>query len=67
MPDICMCQDESCGRRFTCWRYMAPPTPEWQPYFLEEVRKPDGSCDYYIQCAEDEIGEAYPVMKRSYE
>ncbi len=47
MPDIAMCKDHECPSRHVCWRYLAPPTPDWQPYAaFERLRKTD-RCDFY--------------------
>ena len=49
MPDITMCQNESCPVRKTCYRYMAEPTPEQQSYAIFLFLKKDDRiyCPHY--------------------
>lgn len=54
MSDITMCtgQDEEviCPMRDTCYRYLAPVTPQWQSYFVElPYRIYSDSCENYWQ------------------
>lgn len=46
MPDICMCQDNTCPLKDTCYRFLATPTPGWQAYFAEKVRNGE-KCEYF--------------------
>ena len=48
MPDISMCQNQTCPLRDTCYRFKAKPDPYWQAY---GGFKPDenGNCNYYIK------------------
>lgn len=43
MPDICMCQNEKCGKKKTCYRYMAIPDRYWQSYFYPD----ENNCEHY--------------------
>lgn len=45
MPDISMCQNESCPRKLDCYRYMAEPGM-WQSY----AEFPGGEdCEYFME------------------
>lgn len=46
MPDICMCDNDNCPRKLTCYRYVAVPDT-YQSYFSEDPREEDGSCKHY--------------------
>lgn len=46
MPDITMCEDKKCPKKDTCYRFLAEPTPCWQPYFVNSPRK-GKNCEYY--------------------
>jgi hypothetical protein len=62
MPDIAMCRNEKCERRFSCYRYMAKPNKKWQSYaeFKED-------CKYFVPLYENETkgGEMYNTNERS--
>ena len=52
MADICMCDDDTCRLKDTCYRYKAIPCPYRQFYFETPPRdyKEDDeeeTCDYY--------------------
>lgn len=32
MPDISLCDNESCSQKEKCFRFMAKPDPVWQSY-----------------------------------
>lgn len=32
MPDISMCRNMKCEKRYECYRYMAMPNPYWQSF-----------------------------------
>lgn len=46
MPDISMCYNINCKKRFTCYRYTARPDKYWQSYacFNKENQE---KCHYY--------------------
>ena len=44
MPDIAMCQDVNCEKRYTCYRYRAIPS---QRQSYSEPYKENGVCQYY--------------------
>lgn len=46
MPDIAMCQNESCPDKEKCYRYMA--IPDMQQTYCNFDRIFDG-CDYFLQ------------------
>lgn len=50
MPDITMCTNAKCPIRRSCYRYVAPPTPDWQSYalFKQYTNPAVLTCDYYI-------------------
>jgi len=54
MADITMCKDEECDKRETCYRYIAPPTPNWQSMFMNSPRFND-NCDRYWEATKYEI------------
>lgn len=55
MADITKCMSSRdgfiCPDRETCYRYMAPETPEWQSYFIDipydEINE---TCNDYWKC-----------------
>jgi len=46
MPDIAMCNDDSCPMKKTCYRFVAVPNEFRQSYFTESPRKGD-DCEYF--------------------
>ncbi len=49
MPDITMCEDETCSQKEECYRYTAQPNPYRQSYFTEIVRDIQSDfCEYFI-------------------
>lgn len=46
MPDICMCMNEKCKSRNSCYRFMAVPTPYMQS-FGDFKYAEDGDCKHY--------------------
>jgi len=55
MADITMCGNKECTKKETCYRFIAPPTPEWQSMFGGNPTNEDGACDKYWKAAEYEI------------
>lgn len=55
MPDITMCKDNNCLYKEGCYRYMAEPNKFRQSYFSESPREEDGSCNYYVDIATQNI------------
>jgi len=51
MPDITMCNDESCPMRMECYRYRAIPSKMLQSYFIDSPREGE-TCDYFISIEE---------------
>lgn len=47
MPDISMCHNEECRKRFHCYRYLAKPD-EWQSYSSFVSDSDTKRCEYYI-------------------
>lgn len=47
MPDISMCKFEECGKKQTCYRYIAKPSEYRQSYFMGMPPHTDGTCDFY--------------------
>ena len=47
MPDIAMCEDNSCPSRRTCWRFVAPPNGrhQWYATFNRDGRD---KCDDFL-------------------
>ncbi len=45
MPDITMCKDSGCDKRYDCYRYMAKPSGR-QSYFASATRNERGYCGY---------------------
>lgn len=46
MPDIAMCAN-GCPSKDTCWRFWAPPTPNWQSYMDFKPEPGQDKCDSY--------------------
>lgn len=57
MPDISMCANRECPKRLECYRYTAEPNPYRQSYFVGNINKEDGTCDYFW------YNEGYPLGK----
>ena len=53
MADITMCQDETCSKRKSCYRFTATVTPERQSYFADRPSYPNG-CDEFTHNGESE-------------
>ena len=47
MPDISMCMNSDCPRRYTCYRYRAIPNKKWQSY--SNFRPINGACVNHMQ------------------
>ena len=47
MPDISMCDNESCPSRNTCFRFTAIPNEGWQSYGDFQIPKGKDKCEYY--------------------
>lgn len=47
MPDISMCQNESCASRKRCYRYMAIPHENWQTFGSFAPQPGDTKCEYF--------------------
>lgn len=53
MTDICMCKNENCAIRESCYRYRADPG-EWQAYFIVDKEvKDESDCDEYWKVVSD--------------
>jgi hypothetical protein len=46
MPDICMCKNQICTQKETCYRFMAEPNPYNQSYCTFGQNK-NNECEYY--------------------
>ncbi len=46
MTDITMCDDKTCAKRESCYRFTAPVNPYRQAYFYGRPSYPDG-CDEF--------------------
>ena len=53
MPDITMCNNESCWLRHSCYRHMAPASSRqsWQEFEPSDPREETFECDYYMEIA----------------
>lgn len=47
MPDISMCANNKCRKKYSCYRYCAKPS-EWQSYM--EFKRSDYSCFMMMSC-----------------
>ncbi len=45
-PDISMCQNQTCSKRMTCYRFRAIPNEFRQSYGMFKPNK-EGECEYY--------------------
>lgn len=59
MADITMCDDSSCPRAGQCYRFTAPPTRNWQSYFIPSPLKEDKSCDEFW------LDERHKILRRT--
>ena len=48
MPDISMCDNQSCPMRHECYRFMAVPNPYRQAWFIGVAPNADGSCEFKL-------------------
>ena len=48
MPDISLCENNTCPSRKSCYRYTAEPNPYRQTYSLFEVKDGSDKCESYI-------------------
>ena len=53
MPDISMCDNETCPIKETCYRYTATPNEFRQAYGDFQYDKDTKSCDYYWKDVKD--------------
>jgi hypothetical protein len=60
MPDICMCNNEECYCKETCYRYRAIPDPHWQSYstFPTPIAT---ECEHYDRVRENDIVRPLPT------
>jgi len=56
MPDICMCKDEDCPSRKSCYRFMAIRSSPLQSYFYGSPRKDksDEKCSCFWELDKNE-------------
>jgi hypothetical protein len=47
MPDISLCENNTCPSRKSCYRYTATPNPYRQTYGLFDVEKGKDKCSSY--------------------
>ena len=50
MVDIAMCKRSDCGKRKTCFRYIADAEDYYQTYMVIDKVDVDNGCDMYWQC-----------------
>lgn len=48
MADITLCKDDTCPKRYECFRYMTIPSNTMQSYFMSSPRIGD-ECDYFSE------------------
>ena len=53
MPDISMCNGESCPKKETCYRFKAEPNPYRQSYFSDNPC--DEKYEYYSHMSKKDI------------
>lgn len=53
MPDISMCNGNSCPKKDSCYRFTAKPSLLWQSYFMGTPYK-DNDCEYYWPVEDNE-------------
>jgi hypothetical protein len=46
MPDISMCANYMCKKRFECFRYIATPS-DMQSYFRPDMEEDNDGCKYF--------------------
>lgn len=51
MPDIAMCKNKTCTKKYNCYRYMATPSPENQYYFKTSPNDNNEHCHYFMGIA----------------
>ena len=56
-PDICKCHGDSCLKKESCYRYVAPDS-SYQSYFVGTPDK-DGVCTYYWKTEERKLIHDY--------
>ena len=49
MPDISMCNNNSCPSKISCYRFMAKPSSPYQWYSTFEVPEGKDRCDDFIE------------------
>lgn len=49
MVDIAMCKRKDCGKKFSCYRYIAFPD-EYQSYIMIDKQDVEDGCDMYWRC-----------------
>ena len=49
MVDIAMCNRRDCGKKWSCFRYLAFPS-EYQAYLQVQQYDVEEGCEYYWQC-----------------
>lgn len=57
MPDISKCPGTGCPLKTKCYRFTAPPTPNWQSYadFTKELEVGEETrCPHYIETRNDQ-------------
>mgnify|MGYP006921415893 CR=1 FL=1 len=51
MADITKCTGRNgkvvCPKKETCWRFLAPDTPQWQSYMNAPIADPGDECGSY--------------------
>ena len=50
MVDIAMCTRRDCGKRGTCFRYLAEPDEYYQSYIVIDKDDLSNGCDEYWRC-----------------
>lgn len=65
MPNISMCANTNCPKRYTCYRYMVKSNPYWQSYSNFKLDE-QGKCDAYWDTKEYKVPEIHSKsqMKR---
>lgn len=48
MPDIAMCQNNTCKLCKVCYRYMATPLDQWRQQYADFKPGEDGVCEDWI-------------------
>lgn len=64
MADITMCNNDKCPLRQKCFRYMATPSPYWQPYYCMDEEEPVEDCMYFWEFKDsDELDKLNRMWK----